>query len=215
MKLVVIAKEPRPGFVKTRLCPPCTPEQAASIARAALADTLDAVRATPADTHVLALDGTPGDWLPEGFDVIAQRGDGLGERLAAVFADVGASPGSPTLVIGMDTPQVTPALLTRARSCLNTNHGAVLGPAYDGGYWVIGLDRNDRGAFTGVPMGEPDTCARQRAQLEARGFSVAISDTLRDIDTAVDARAVAAEIPASRFAAAVRTQLGPHVADRS
>jgi glycosyltransferase A (GT-A) superfamily protein (DUF2064 family) len=101
MKLLVIAKAPEPGRSKTRLCPPCSPEQAAALAEAALTDTLRAVAATPADERVLVLDGTPGDWLPEGFRVVPQRGDGLDERLAAAFADAGG----PALLIGMDTPQ--------------------------------------------------------------------------------------------------------------
>ncbi|GAB2471058.1 hypothetical protein GCM10027162_78090 [Streptomyces incanus] len=68
--LLVIAKEPRPGRVKTRLTPPFTPGQAAELAEAALADTLHAVAATPAARRVLVLDGAPGPWLPPGFDVV-------------------------------------------------------------------------------------------------------------------------------------------------
>ena len=110
--LLVIAKEPVPGRVKTRLTPPYTPEQAARIAEAALADTLDAVVSTPADRRILALDGTPGRWLPPGVEVIAQRGGGLDERLANAFADVTR----PTVLIGMDTPQVTPAIVECLRN---------------------------------------------------------------------------------------------------
>src|SRR5204862_7452342 len=80
--LVVMAKEPLPGRVKTRLCPPLQPEQAAALAEAALADTLAAVAWTPARRRVLVLDGSPGPWLRPGFEVIEQRGDGLAERLA-------------------------------------------------------------------------------------------------------------------------------------
>ncbi|MEO8424921.1 MAG: glycosyltransferase, partial [Actinomycetota bacterium] len=90
MKLLVIAKAPVLGRSKTRLCPPCSPEDAARIAEAALADTLDAVAHTSASERVLVLDGDPGGWLPDGFRVIPQRGDGLDERLAAAFEDAGA-----------------------------------------------------------------------------------------------------------------------------
>jgi len=90
--LVVIAKAPLPGRSKTRLCPPCTPHEAAALAEAALRDTLAAVLAAPVRARrVLVLDGEPGRWLPAGIEVIAQRGDGLGARLAAAFADVGGS----------------------------------------------------------------------------------------------------------------------------
>ena len=107
--LIVIAKAPIPGLVKTRLCPPCTPVEAAGLAEAALADTLARVLETPVDRRVVVLDGQPGDWLPDGFEIFAQRGDGLDERLAAAFADVGG----PALIVGMDTPQLTSALLSR------------------------------------------------------------------------------------------------------
>ncbi|HEV2820151.1 MAG TPA: DUF2064 domain-containing protein, partial [Solirubrobacteraceae bacterium] len=99
--LAVIAKAPVAGRVKTRLCPPCTPQQAAALAAAALSDTLAAVAATPTHRRVLVLEGERGDWVPEGFEVIPQRGDGLAERLADAFATIG----EPTLLVGMDTPQ--------------------------------------------------------------------------------------------------------------
>src|SRR5215471_5075022 len=117
-QVIVIAKEPVPGRVKTRLTPPFTPEDAASLATAALADTLAAVRTTPVIRHVLALDGAPGDWLPAGFDVVAQRGSGLDERLAAAFADTHASLQAPMVLIGMDTPQVSQELLADAAESL-------------------------------------------------------------------------------------------------
>ena len=70
--VLVMAKSPVPGRVKTRLCPPCTPAEAAALAEAALADTLEAVAACGAGRRILALDGAPGPWLPAGFEVVAQ-----------------------------------------------------------------------------------------------------------------------------------------------
>ena len=107
--LLVIAKQPVPGRVKTRLVPPCTHEQAAALAEAALADTLHTVLMAPARRRVLVLEGEPGPWLPAGFDVVPQCGGPLDERLAGAFAAVRG----PALLIGMDTPQVTPGLLDR------------------------------------------------------------------------------------------------------
>jgi uncharacterized protein len=192
--LAVIAKAPVPGRSKTRLCPPCTPEQAAALAEAALADTLDAVAATPAARRVLVLDGAPGRWLPVGFDVIPQRGDGLAERLGNAFTDIAG----PALVVGMDTPQLTPALLARALPALE--HGAVIGGARDGGYWAIGLRAPMAGVFAEVPMSEPDTGRAQRARLRALGIAFAELPVLRDVDTFADALAVARHAPATRFA---------------
>jgi len=197
--LLVIAKEPVPGRVKTRLTPPCTPAQAASLARAAIEDTLAAALAVQrAARRVLVLDGEPGDWVPDGFEVIAQRGDGLAERLAAAFEDAGA----PAFLVGMDTPQVTPGLLEAGLDAVLADD-AVFGAAFDGGYWGIGLREADARAFDGVPMSEDNTGAVQRARLAILGLRTAILPPLRDIDTIEDARAVAREAPGGRFAAAL------------
>ncbi|GLX53125.1 hypothetical protein Shyhy01_60750 [Streptomyces hygroscopicus subsp. hygroscopicus] len=99
----MIAKEPRPGRVKTRLTPPFTPVEAAGLAEAALADPLHTVAAAPASRRLLVLDGAPGGWLPPGFEVLPQCAGGLDERLADAFAHCDG----PALLIGMDTPQVT------------------------------------------------------------------------------------------------------------
>ncbi|HEX4865631.1 MAG TPA: DUF2064 domain-containing protein, partial [Acidimicrobiales bacterium] len=109
--LLVMAKAPVPGKVKTRLCPPLTPSEAAEVAAAALADTLEAVAGCRADRKILALDGSPGDWIPAGFEVVPQRGDTFNDRLAAAWKHANG----PGLQIGMDTPQVTSELLD---SCL-------------------------------------------------------------------------------------------------
>ena len=197
--LLVIAKEPVPGRAKTRLTPPCTPEQAAQLARAALEDTLAAVLAVRREVRrVLVLDGEPGDWLPDGFDVVPQRGEGLAERLAAAFGDAGA----PALLVGMDTPQVTPALLEAGLDGLEAE-GSVFGAALDGGYWAIGLRTADARVFDGVPMSRDNTGAVQRARLAILGLRTEILPPLRDIDTIEDARAVAREAPDGRFAAAL------------
>jgi uncharacterized protein len=194
--LLVIAKQPRPGRVKTRLTPPCTPGQAAALAEAALADTLHAVLATPARRRVLVLDGEPGPWLPPGFDIVPQCGGGLDERLAGAFAVADG----PALLIGMDTPQLTPSLLTVDWEVAD----AWFGPAADGGFWALGLRVPDPGLVRGVPMSAASTGARQRARLHATGLRVAGLPCLRDVDTAADAVAVARGVPRSRFAAQVR-----------
>lgn len=201
-QLVVIAKTPRPGRVKTRLCPPYTPEQAAELAAAALRDTLAAVLATPAARRVLALDGERLDWLPPGFDVVPQRGVGLDERLAAAFDDAAAGVALPTLLIGMDTPQVSPALLGAAGARLTASAGtAVLGAASDGGWWALGLPRPDARLLLGVPMSSARTGAAQRRRLVAAGLTVVELPELTDVDTAAAAREVAAAAPGTAFAA--------------
>jgi hypothetical protein len=197
--VLVIAKAPVAGRVKTRLTPPCTPAGAAALAAAALADTLAAVaRSRRAGRRVLVLDGEPGDWLPRGFEVVPQRGDGLAARLAAAFADVGG----PALLIGMDTPQVTPALLDDGLRALE-RADAAFGPALDGGYWAIGLRRPDPAVFRDVPMSAGETAAAQRARLAELALTTAELPPLIDVDTIADARRVAAAAPATRFAGAL------------
>ncbi|MEU1319048.1 TIGR04282 family arsenosugar biosynthesis glycosyltransferase [Streptomyces tibetensis] len=201
--LLVIAKEPRPGRVKTRLTPPFTPRQAAALAEAALADTLQAVAAAPATRRVLVLDGAPGPWLPPGFDVVAQCAGRLDERLAEAFARCTG----PALLIGMDTPQVTPELLTVDFAGCD----AWFGPAEDGGFWALGLACPDPALLRGVPMSTPVTGAVQRGRLVAAGLRVRDLPPLRDVDTAPDAHAVAAMAPRGRFAARLArcTPAGP------
>ena len=225
MQIAVIAKEPIAGRVKTRLCPPFSPAEAAELAEASLRDTLQTVRATPAARHVLVLDGRPGPWVPAGFDVIAQRGDGLGPRLAAAFADCTSTCPEPVVLVGMDTPQVTSAMLLDAADRLAADGAdpsarrAVIGPADDGGYWLIGLSHVDPGAFDGVHMSTSTTGAEQIAQLRRCGFDVRLTRSLRDVDTAADAAAAAAAAPGSAFArclaglagSAELAELGAHV----
>jgi uncharacterized protein len=200
---VVIAKEPVPGRVKTRLTPPFTPAEAALLAEAALADTLAAVAAAPVSRHVLALDGAPGDWLPAGFDVIPQRGGGLDERLAAAFADTHATLPLPMVLVGMDTPQVTPRLLADAAvSLVSGEADAVFGPATDGGFWLLGLRRPDWSLLAGVPMSRPDTGRQQLDRLSSAGLRVAMAPELTDVDTFREAELIAGTVPCRRFAAA-------------
>ncbi|MCZ4602432.1 DUF2064 domain-containing protein [Streptomyces sp. Lzd4kr] len=189
--LLVIAKEPRPGHVKTRLTPPFTPHEAAALAEAALADTLEVVARTPARRRVLVLQGSPGPWLPPGFDVVRQCPGGLDERLAAAFAHCTG----PSLLIGMDTPQVTPELLTVDFGDCD----AYFGPAEDGGFWALGLADPDPALLRGVPMSTSGTGAAQRARLA--GLRVRDLPRLRDVDTARDAWSVARQAADGRFAA--------------
>jgi glycosyltransferase A (GT-A) superfamily protein (DUF2064 family) len=208
----VIAKQPRPGQVKTRLCPPCTPEQAAAVAAASLADTVTTVATTPADRRTLAVHGRYRP--PAGWRVVHQRGEGLAERLHHAFVD-SAEAGWATLLIGMDTPQTTPARLAAVAAGLAAAD-AVLAPACDGGWWALALRQPGHArVLAGIPMSTVDTFSRTLAALQAEGLTVVIGDRLRDVDTAEDARAVAAECPGGRFAAAVRRHVPSTVAGLS
>jgi glycosyltransferase A (GT-A) superfamily protein (DUF2064 family) len=191
-----MAKAPVPGRVKTRLCPPCTPGEAARLAEAALVDTLGAVAACGIGRRVLALDGEPGDWLPAGFEVVPQVPGSFDERLAAAWD----AAGGPGVQIGMDTPQVTPGLLTEALGALD-GAGSALGPTVDGGWWAIALRRPDPAVFVGVPMSTSGTGAVQHRRLRSLHLDVALLPTLVDLDTVEDIPAVVAAAPGTRTAA--------------
>jgi rSAM/selenodomain-associated transferase 1 len=206
--LICIAKEPLPGRVKTRLSPAISAGVASALAAAALEDTLDVLTASPAVARTLAFDGDPTHWRRSGFTVVAQRGRGLDERLAAAFDDAWSLEPAPLLLLGMDTPQVTIALIaTACRELLAEGTDAVLGPAIDGGWWALGLRRPDASLLTGVAMSTPHTGADQRRRLVDAGLRVSELPVLRDVDTAGDVAAVAAEAPGTRFASLVSSRL--------
>lgn len=205
MHILIMAKAPVPGRVKTRLCPPCTPEQAARLAEAALADTLEAVARCDVRRRILALDGEPGPWLPSGFDVVTQAPGSFDERLAAAWD----AAGGPGIQIGTDTPQVTAGLLEDALGTLDVAASA-LGHAADGGWWAIGLRCPDPAVFRGVPMSTNSTGAAQDRRLRSLGLDVALLPTLVDLDTVDALPAVVGAGSATRTAAlADRLRLVP------
>ena len=198
--LLVLAKSPRPGRVKTRLCPPCTPDQAAAIAAAALADTLETVAAAPASRRILVLDGPTGPWLPDGFEVIPQVEGALGARLTAAFAVTDG----PVFLVGMDTPQLTvPDLENALETLARSDVDATLGRATDGGWWGLGLTGPVAGVFDRVPMSSTRTGARQLERLCELGLRTHLLRELCDVDHFTDAIEVARQVPGSRFAATV------------
>jgi rSAM/selenodomain-associated transferase 1 len=203
--VLVVAKVPEVGRVKTRLGAVIGMERAARVAAAALLDTVAAATAAVGANHChISLAGdldhaVAADELREalaGWTVHPQRGADLGDRLAQAHARVRG----PVVQVGMDTPQLTPALLLDTAGGLD-EHDAVLGPAEDGGWWALALREPSRAAvLRGVPMSTSTTGADTRAALAAVGLDVATAATLRDVDEVVDADAVARLAPATRFA---------------
>jgi glycosyltransferase A (GT-A) superfamily protein (DUF2064 family) len=198
--VVVIAKETLPGKVKTRLHPPLSLEQAAEVAAAAVQDTLAVVRALPATRRVLLFDGNRTPPGSEDFDVITQIGGGLDARLGALFDEVDG----PTLLVGMDTPQLTVADVAPVFDAWTDDVDAWFGPANDGGWWALALARPTGDLLRGVPMSQDDTGAHQLARLASAGLRVGRLPELVDVDTIDDARLAAAAAPGSSFAATLR-----------
>jgi glycosyltransferase A (GT-A) superfamily protein (DUF2064 family) len=207
---LIVAKAPVPGLAKTRLAAALGDRVAAGIAAAALLDTLDAVADTPLAAKVVAMTGDlasacQSEAIRErlsGFTVVEQRGDSFADRLANAHADAAATAGPmPVLQIGMDTPQVTAELLTRCARALLGAH-AVVGPARDGGWWLLGVaDAATAECLRLVPMSRPDTGALTYAALLQTGSPVTVLEELADVDTVADISVVRADCqPSGRFA---------------
>ena len=123
-----------------------------SLEDAPLRETLSAVLAARVARQVLALGGAKEDWLPHGFDLIAQRGADYGQRMAAALADAHATVALPMLLIRADALDVTADILEdAARSLISGEADAAFGSASDGGFWLLGLRRPDRSLVVGVP----------------------------------------------------------------
>jgi glycosyltransferase A (GT-A) superfamily protein (DUF2064 family) len=203
--LIVLAKQPLPGKAKTRLTPPLRAEQAATVAAAALADTIATASATTAGERLLAFDGDPAGWVPSGWRVSAQPTGDLDVRLIAAFG--AADPDRPAVLVGMDTPQFRPAQI---ESFDVHRYDACLGFATDGGYWAIGLRQPGLAAavISGVAMSTPHTGAQQLQRLLDAGLRVQLLDELSDFDTFDAACSLARIAPSGSFAQAMRA-LGP------
>jgi uncharacterized protein len=207
--VLVVAKAPVPGKAKTRLAASIGEQAAADIAAAALLDTLDAVAAAPVQARVVALTGSL-DGASEGdeirarladFTVMPQRGEGFADKLANAHLDAAAATdGLPILQIGMDTPQVTADLLGDcARELLACD--AVLGPARDGGWWVLGVTNAVMAdCLRTIPTSRSYTGVVTLTALRNTGVDVSLVPALADVDTAADVDAVRRECaPDSRF----------------
>ncbi|REJ03915.1 DUF2064 domain-containing protein [Microbacterium bovistercoris] len=202
--LIVMAKECRPGRVKTRLHPPLSLEQAARVARACLDDTVARIRRV-GDRRVLCVQGVlPG--IP-GFEQVAQGDGGLDERIGAVLDQIDG----PVLLIGMDTPQLDPGLLARLADQWPADVDAWFGPAVDGGFWLLGLAGHVRrrgDLVRGVPMSQDDTGAMMRARLVDAGLRVHDVIALEDVDDISSLTRVGRLVDQGGRVAAVVAELG-------
>jgi uncharacterized protein len=210
--ILVVAKAPVPGLAKTRIAGEVGDAAAAELAAAALLDTLDVAVGTGMPVVVALI----GDLLRSarsdeieavlsGLRVVPQIGATFGERLAQAHLD--ADGGHGVVQVGMDAPQLRADDLTGAADLLGKS-SSVLGPAEDGGWWLLGVRRGaDASVLATVEMSTASTGQHTREVLPG---PTALIRTLRDVDTWEDARVVAGEVPHSRFADAVAA-----VGDRS
>jgi glycosyltransferase A (GT-A) superfamily protein (DUF2064 family) len=209
--VVLLAKEPVPGRVKTRLHPPLSLEDAARIAAAAIDDTLDVLAGVPAAARVLAFDGENAPAGARDYRMLRQTEGPLDVRLGAVFD---ALAGRPVLLVGMDTPQLTADMIAPALGPWPDGVDAWFGPATDGGWWALALREARGDLLRGVPTSRSDTGDLQLARLRDAGLGVAMLPMLTDVDDIDDAVAVARLTPGSRFARAVEQAVAAAGASR-
>jgi len=210
--LLIVAKAPVAGFAKTRLAVDVGTDAAADLAAASLLDTLSTARST-GWAVVVAMTGDLSEAarraaLEEaltGVALVPQEGATFSARLAAAHASaMRVCRGRPVMQIGTDTPQASVDDLAAAQQLLSV-HGSVLGPALDGGWWLLGLTDPTRAAcLVDVPMSRGDTGQLTSEALQARGCHVALTTVLQDVDGVEDAERVAGRYPELRFAAAWR-----------
>ena len=190
-RIIVFAKAPAPGRVKTRLCPPLSPKQAAALYAAFVKDTLEAAGKTGEAEVTVAYD--PGDapprldWLglPTPPRVFLQQGGTLGERLAHAFDHAFSDGAAKVVVIGSDSPHLEPGTLRTAFQLLNQKDVA-LGPAEDGGYYLVGLRQPNASIFKGILWSSASVFSETAMRIKAAGLSLGLLPPLTDVDTAAD-----------------------------
>lgn len=195
--VLIMAKAPVPGRAKTRLVPPLTPGQAADLQAALLLDTLDSCRTEVKETGVLYADPRDGDALAAlagpGTHLQLQDGAGLADALRLGMARYSSS--GPVALVSSDIPGIPPGSLGRAFSALERSADVVLGPALDGGYWLIAMRAFAEAPFTGIPWSTPAVLAVTIERCRAAGLRVALLERWRDVDTLADLAALTRSIP--------------------
>lgn len=189
-RTTVFAKRPRPGAVKTRLCPPLAPGEAAALAEAMLADVLARCRACAAfETGLRFAPAGERAWFEQRFpglaDLAPQEGADLGERLARHF-DERADGAGTEVALGADAPTLPVARVVAAHDLLEEGADLVLSPDLGGGYVLVGLRAPAPELFTQVAMSTGDMCARTLELARRRGLRARLLDPTPDVDTGAD-----------------------------
>lgn len=190
--VALFAKVPRAGSVKTRLCPPLTSAEAAAVARICLEATLRRFPAAAPAAWTLFLEGDPEPWLERlaagaGVRIAPQGGGDLGARLARAFRALHGAGARRAVAIGSDSPTLDPSRISQALDRLE-HADAVLGPARDGGYYLIGIRPGRESLFEGIPWSTPRVAAETRRRAAESGWTMAELPEWYDVDDAEDLR---------------------------
>ncbi len=198
--LVVFAKAPIPGQVKTRLCPPLTPDEAATLHGSFVLDTVERTKAVterftrPVDRFLACAPSLAHPFFKvmearHGVRLIDQTGEDLGERMAGVFDRLFAQGYRSVVLVGTDVPSLPIEEYQRAFDLLES-HDLVLGPALDGGYYLLGLTRLVPDLFVDIPWSTALVLKVTEDKARAAGLTIALTAPWRDVDTIGDLTAL-------------------------
>ena len=198
--LVIVAKAPVVGQVKTRLSPPLSVAEAAELFRRFLTDTVARACTVPGVQVCLAF--TPADsedlfraLLPFSLYYLPQRGNSLGERLVNIFVDLLHNGFTRVVIMDSDSPTLPMAYVREAFTLLaDPQYDAVFGPCSDGGYYLVGARAVHRELFENIAWSTSQVLTQTRAQARMHGLSVALLPSWYDVDTGADLHKLAAEL---------------------
>lgn len=187
--LLVFAKVPRPGTVKTRLTPALTPSEAARLYTAFLRDTLRQVVQLEVNVRLYLAPPLPDsgiDGLPAEVSVHAQEGDGLGERMNRALREALRDGADRVVVMGSDHPTLPSSFLQQAFRSLDDPPSICVGPTEDGGFYLLGMTTTYPQLFDGMTYSHSEVFAKTLARAEQTEAEITVLPEWYDVDTPQD-----------------------------
>jgi rSAM/selenodomain-associated transferase 1 len=207
--LIVFAKVPQPGKVKTRLCPPLTPDEAADLYAALLADALDQYAALGPDVRLYLggdLDAVPAELRTSAGSVHAQQGEGLGARMQRAQLETFAAGYDQCALIGTDHPTLPSAFVEHAFESLAEPRSIALGPTEDGGYYLLAVNHFFPSLFAGMLYSHARVFDETLARAAAEDAHVTVLPPWYDVDDAASLSRLHADLDAGDAHLAPRTR---------
>lgn len=207
--LLVFAKVPRAGRVKTRLCPPLGLEQASRLYAAMLGDALEAYATLGFTVRVYVApdpEPFPLDVLPPRVTLHTQMGVGLGERMLHALEDAFSDGAERAVLIGTDHPTLPLAFITQAFEAVSSPETVVLGPTLDGGYYLVGMSRSYPELFMGMTYSHPKVLEETLDRATATDASVTLLRSWYDVDDAASLQHLAEDLAQRPASVAPRTR---------
>ncbi len=196
--VALLAKTPAPGRAKTRLSPPLSPQEAASVARACLTATVESLVPAACVSWTIFLDGPEERWVAalaaaHGMRTARQTAGDLGARIRAAFRVLRSAGATRVIAVGADSPTLPPARITEAVLALASSD-VVLGPTEDGGYYLVGTRVGDEAIFRDIPWSTGEVLSVTLERAEAAGLSVRLLPAWYDIDDPGDLKRLSDEV---------------------